>query len=44
MIGRLWHGWTATGDDADAYERFLRDDLFPQLDDIAGDDYVVAPA
>jgi hypothetical protein len=36
LIGRLWHGWTAAGEDADAYERFLRDDLFPQLEAIAG--------
>lgn len=30
MIGRLWHGWTARGD-ADAYETFLREELFPRL-------------
>ena len=36
VIGRLWHGWTTAGEDADAYERFLRDELFPQLGDIDG--------
>jgi hypothetical protein len=35
MISRLWHGWTARGD-ADAYEAFLRDELFPRLDLIDG--------
>ncbi|MCP9486453.1 MAG: hypothetical protein MSC30_11370 [Gaiellaceae bacterium MAG52_C11] len=28
MIARLWHGWTAP-EDSDAYERFLRDTVFP---------------
>src|SRR3954452_15836041 len=35
MIGRLWKGWTDPAD-ADAYERFLRDELFPQMRSIAG--------
>ena len=35
MIGRLWHGWTARGD-ADAYEAFLRDELFPRLELVDG--------
>ena len=30
MIARVWRGWTA-GDDADAYERFLRTALFPEV-------------
>ena len=39
MICRLWHGWTRV-DDADAYERYLRDDLFPQLErDVGGSGY-----
>lgn len=36
VIGRLWHGWTARGDDADAYESFLRDELFPRLELLDG--------
>jgi antibiotic biosynthesis monooxygenase (ABM) superfamily enzyme len=35
MITRLWRGWT-TVDNADAYERFLLDDLFPSMREIAG--------
>jgi antibiotic biosynthesis monooxygenase (ABM) superfamily enzyme len=35
MITRLWRGWTTVGD-ADAYERFLLDDLFPSMREIAG--------
>lgn len=35
MITRLWRGWTAR-DDADAYERFLVDDLFPSMRRIPG--------
>ncbi len=31
MICRLWHGWTKTTD-ADAYETYLRDELYPRLD------------
>ena len=31
MICRLWHGWTAAAD-ADAYERYLRDELYPRLE------------
>ena len=30
MIRRTWRGWT-TPDNADAYESYLRDDLFPRL-------------
>ena len=35
MITRLWRGWTAAAN-ADAYERFLLDELFPAMRDIAG--------
>lgn len=35
MIARVWRGWTAP-DDADAYERFLREDLFPQVRRLEG--------
>jgi hypothetical protein len=35
MIGRLWRGWTEPAN-ADAYVRFLRDDLFPQMESIRG--------
>jgi antibiotic biosynthesis monooxygenase (ABM) superfamily enzyme len=35
MISRMWRGWTAT-EDADDYQRFLTDDLFPQVRRIDG--------
>jgi antibiotic biosynthesis monooxygenase (ABM) superfamily enzyme len=35
MITRMWRGWTAATN-ADAYERFLLDELFPAMRDIAG--------
>jgi antibiotic biosynthesis monooxygenase (ABM) superfamily enzyme len=38
MISRMWRGWTAN-ENADAYQRFLTDDLFPQgsrIDGFAG--------
>lgn len=35
MITRLWRGWTSS-DDADAYERFLLSELFPQMRAIPG--------
>jgi antibiotic biosynthesis monooxygenase (ABM) superfamily enzyme len=35
MITRLWRGWT-TIDNANAYERFLLDELFPSMRDIPG--------
>jgi hypothetical protein len=35
MITRMWRGWTAI-DDADAYERFLLDELFPTMRAIPG--------
>lgn len=30
MVGRLWHGWTTTAN-ADAYERLLREEIFPGI-------------
>ena len=39
MICRLWRGWTA-GADADAYETYLTDELYPRLDrELAGRGY-----
>jgi heme-degrading monooxygenase HmoA len=35
MITRMWRGWTAASD-ADAYKRFLLDELFPAMQSIAG--------
>jgi hypothetical protein len=35
VIGRLWHGWTKP-EDADAYERLLRDTVLPDLREIDG--------
>ena len=35
MITRLWRGWTRP-DDADPYERFLLDELFPAMPSIDG--------
>jgi hypothetical protein len=35
MLTRLWRGWTAK-ENADAYERFLLDELFPALRDVPG--------
>ena len=35
MITRLWRGWT-TVDNADAYERFLLEELFPSMRQIPG--------
>lgn len=31
MICRVWHGWT-TLEKADAYERYLKDELFPRVE------------
>jgi heme-degrading monooxygenase HmoA len=36
VICRLWHGWT-TPADADAYESYLRDELYPRLERELGD-------
>ena len=35
MITRLWRGWTAV-EDADAYQQFLLDQLFPSMRAIPG--------
>jgi antibiotic biosynthesis monooxygenase (ABM) superfamily enzyme len=37
MIRRIWHGWT-TKENADSYERLLREEIFPGIlaRDIAG--------
>lgn len=35
MIARVWRGWTAAGD-ADAYERLLKEVVYPGLHAIAG--------
>jgi antibiotic biosynthesis monooxygenase (ABM) superfamily enzyme len=35
MITRMWRGWTRA-EDADAYERFLLERLFPSLRSISG--------
>ena len=35
MITRMWRGWT-TEANADAYERFLRTDLFPEVAKLPG--------
>ena len=34
-ITRMWRGWTAA-ENADAYERFLLDELFPSMREIPG--------
>ena len=30
MIARIWHGWTKPAD-AEAYEKLLRDEIFPRI-------------
>lgn len=35
MITRLWRGWTTIGN-ANAYERFLLNELFPSMREIPG--------
>jgi heme-degrading monooxygenase HmoA len=35
VIARLWHGWTSR-QDADAYERFLHDVMFPSIHRVGG--------
>jgi heme-degrading monooxygenase HmoA len=35
VIARLWHGWTSR-DNADAYERFLRERMFPSIHRVPG--------
>jgi hypothetical protein len=39
MITRMWLGWT-TSENADAYERFLLEELFPSMRNIIGFDGV----
>ena len=38
MICRIWHGWT-TPQNADAYERLLRSEIFPGIASRATDGY-----
>ena len=38
MIERVWHGWT-TPEDADEYERLLRDEILPAFADADNDGY-----
>jgi heme-degrading monooxygenase HmoA len=35
VITRMWRGWTAAAN-ADAYERFLRSELFPEVATLPG--------
>jgi heme-degrading monooxygenase HmoA len=35
MIARMWHGWTQPSQ-ADAYEKLLRDEMFPSMRRIPG--------
>jgi heme-degrading monooxygenase HmoA len=35
MIARLWRGWTSR-ENADAYERFLREQMFPSMQRVSG--------
>ena len=36
MIMRIWHGWTRRGDDAETYDRMLRDEILPGIHRIDG--------
>jgi hypothetical protein len=36
VIARVWQGWAASGDDADAYERHYRTDALAELGNIQG--------
>lgn len=38
MIGRVWHGWT-TRENAGAYERLLRSEILPGIEDRRIDGY-----
>lgn len=31
MIRRIWHGWTASSEDADAYQRLLAEEIVPEI-------------
>jgi heme-degrading monooxygenase HmoA len=35
LIVRIWHGWTSH-EDADDYIRFVRDEVFPEIDQVEG--------
>jgi heme-degrading monooxygenase HmoA len=35
VIARLWHGWTSS-ENADAYETFLREKMFPSIHRVPG--------
>jgi antibiotic biosynthesis monooxygenase (ABM) superfamily enzyme len=35
VIARIWHGWT-TPENADAYEAFLREKMFPSIHRVPG--------
>jgi len=35
VIARLWRGWTSQAD-AEAYERFLREHMFPSMERVPG--------
>jgi len=35
MIARMWHGWTKP-ENADAYEKLLRNEMFPGMRRIQG--------
>jgi heme-degrading monooxygenase HmoA len=35
MIARLWHGWTKPAN-ADAYEKLLKDEMFPSMRQVQG--------
>lgn len=38
MLERLWRGWT-TPEDADAYERLLREESLPEIGETVGEGY-----
>lgn len=38
MIARIWHGWTSP-DNADVYERLLREEIFPAIEAMEVDGY-----
>jgi heme-degrading monooxygenase HmoA len=36
MIMRTWHGWTRRGEDAETYDRMLREEVLPGIHRIDG--------
>ena len=38
MIERIWHGWT-TPENADEYERLLREEIFPEIAEKTSEGY-----